>query len=409
MEYGLLGEKLPHSFSKIIHEKLGKYNYDLKELSLEEFNLFMQQKDFKGINITIPYKQEAIKHLDFIDESAKAIGVVNTVINKDNKLYGYNTDFLGLKELINKNNIDISGKKVAILGGGATSKTAYAVCAHLKAGKILRVSRTKSENCITYSELVSTYNDIDVIFNTTPLGMYPNIFSSAVSVDDFKNLSAVVDVVYNPINTKLVIDAKNKGIKAVGGLYMVVAQAVFAASIFLNSKDIISKLDEIYNSLLKEKTNIVLVGMPSSGKTTIGYELSKKLNREFIDIDDLITKKYGKITDIFNDNGEQYFRNLETETIKEISNKNGVVISTGGGAVLRQENIDALKFNGKIFFLDRPLELLMPTDDRPLFNDASKIESLYKERIGIYKSVAEVTIDVNNDCSYAINQILKLI
>ena len=406
MEYGLLGEHLPHSFSKIIHEKFGKYNYELKELSLDGFKKFMQAKKFKGINITIPYKETALDFVDEIDESAKAIGAINTVINKNGTLIGFNTDYLGLKLLIEKNNITIKNKKIVILGSGGTSKTAYTVAKNLGAKEIIKVSRSKKDNTCSYEELEKLHNNADVLFNTTPVGMYPNNEESIIDLNIFHNLNAVIDVIYNPLKTTLLINAENKGIKAVSGLYMLVAQAAFAADMFLENENIMTRIDTVYKELLNEKTNIVLIGMPASGKSTIAKELSKKLNRSFVDTDALIVEKYGAISDIFEKYGEEYFRSIETKIIKEVSSLSGIIIATGGGAVLKEENIRALKQNGKLYFLNRPLSELIPTSDRPLASDENKIKKLYNDRIDIYTNLAEEIITVKNDASFAVQQIL---
>ena len=406
MEYGLLGEHLPHSFSKIIHEKFGKYNYELKELSLDGFKKFMQAKKFKGINITIPYKETALDFVDEIDESAKAIGAINTVINKNGTLIGFNTDYLGLKLLIEKNNITIKNKKIVILGSGGTSKTAYTVAKNLGAKEIIKVSRSKKDNTCSYEELEKLHNNADVLFNTTPVGMYPNNEESIIDLNIFHNLNAVIDVIYNPLKTNLLINAENKGIKAVSGLYMLVAQAAFAADMFLENENIMTRIDTVYKELLNEKTNIVLIGMPASGKSTIAKELSKKLNRSFVDTDALIVEKYGAISDIFEKYGEEYFRSIETKIIKEVSSLSGIIIATGGGAVLKEENIRALKQNGKLYFLNRPLSELIPTSDRPLASDENKIKKLYNDRIDIYTNLAEEIITVKNDASFAVQQIL---
>jgi shikimate dehydrogenase len=236
MEYGCIGEKLAHSFSKEIHNALTDYQYELKELAKDEVDVFMTKHDFKAINVTIPYKQTVIPYLDFIADEAKEIGAVNTIVNKDGKLYGYNTDFFGMKSLIERTGIVIENKTVAILGGGGTAKTAKAVSKSLGAKVIYKVSRSSKENFITYDELYNISDTIDVIINTTPVGMYPNIFESAVEIERFKNLSGVVDAVYNPLRSKLVLDALKRNIKAVGGLYMLVAQAAFAVEFFIDTK-----------------------------------------------------------------------------------------------------------------------------------------------------------------------------
>ena len=356
MKYGLIGEKLGHSFSKEVHNKLFDYDYELKEIPQNELDLFLKQRAFKAINVTIPYKEKVIPYLDFISDIAKEIGAVNTVVNKNGKLYGYNTDFWGLKSLIQKSGISLKDKKVLILGSGGTSKTAFAVANSLGAKEVLQVSRNKKDGFITYEDIYINHTDAQILINTTPCGMYPNIDVSPLDISAFKRLEGVVDAIYNPLRSKLVCDAQKRGIKAVGGLYMLISQAVFAAEKFLDTNIEPQKTDAVYKSILNQKQNIVLVGMPGSGKTTVGKLLAKKLQLEFLDTDDLITEKYGNITDIFKTKGEAVFRDYESEVIKEVSAVGGRVIATGGGAVLRAQNTDLLKRNGRIYFLDRPLE-----------------------------------------------------
>lgn len=410
MEYGCIGEKLGHSFSKEIHNALTDYQYELKELTKDEVALFMTEHDFKAINVTIPYKQTVIPYLDFIADEAKEIGAVNTIVNKDGKLYGYNTDFFGMKSLIERTGIVIENKTVAILGGGGTAKTAEAVSNSLGAKAIYKVSRSSKESFITYDELYNISDTIDVIINTTPVGMYPNIYESAVEIEKFKNLSGVVDAVYNPLRSKLISDALNKNIKAVGGLYMLVAQAAFAVEFFIDTKIEKERIENVFNTLFKKKENVVLIGMPSSGKTTVGNILAEKLQREFFDSDLLVAETENMtIPDIFKNNGESYFRTCETEAIFTLSKNNSSVIATGGGAVINKKNIELLKENGKVFFLDRPLELLITTDDRPLSSNKSDLEKRYNERYDLYKSSADVVIDASGTAETVVNQILKVI
>ena len=395
MEYGLIGEKLGHSFSKIIHNELFSYNYELKEIKPEEFDEFMRKADFKAINVTIPYKEMVMEYLDEISEKAKEIGAVNVVVNDDGKLIGYNTDFLGLKGLIQKNNIDLKDKKVLILGSGGTSKTALAVCRDLGAQQAFRVSRSGGNGLITYAEAEKI--NADIIINTTPCGMYPNIEGAAIDIDKFDGLSAVVDVVYNPLNTDLIVKAKAKGIKAVGGLYMLVAQAIFAAEKFgfkVKEED----FERVYNKIFKEKQNLVLIGMPTSGKTTIGKTLSEELGREFIDSDEEIVEKIGmSISEFFEKNGEAEFRKIEAQVIKEIALKQGAVIATGGGVILNKRNIELLKMNGKVIFLNRPLDMLLTSEDRPLSSDRELLKKRFEERHEIYKASADVEIIADSD------------
>ena len=285
MEYGLIGEHLPHSFSPEIHKRIGDYKYEIKELKPEEVEEFLIKRDFKGINVTIPYKQTVIPYLDEIDDAAKAIGAVNTVVNRGGKLFGYNTDFGGLSALIEKIGIDVSGKNAIILGNGGTSHTAEAVLKHLGAQPVLKTDIVPGDGVITNEEAVLKHKDADILINTTPCGMYPKLSGMAVDPADFPNLSGAVDVVYNPLKTDFVQKAKSLGIPAEGGLYMLVMQAILAAEHFLGEKIPKEKADSIYLEILRIKKNIVLIGMPSCGKTTVGNLLSKELGMELFDSD----------------------------------------------------------------------------------------------------------------------------
>ncbi|MBP5445816.1 MAG: hypothetical protein J6Y28_06555 [Acholeplasmatales bacterium] len=407
MEYGLIGEKLGHSFSKIIHEMIAGYTYELKEIKKEDFNSFMESKDFKCINVTIPYKKDVIPYLDFISDEAKKIGAVNTIINKNGKLYGYNTDYYGLKLLIEKQNINLSDKNVLVLGTGGTSLTAKAVLNDLNCKMIYQASRKKEEGLISYDEI---YNlDINYIVNTTPIGMYPNNDGRLIDINKFKNLSGLVDVIYNPLNTNLVLDGINKGIKANGGLYMLIAQAVYAIKLFKDVEISDSVIDEVYHKLLFEKQNIIFIGMPSSGKTTIGQIIAKRLNKDFFDSDDLITETIK--TDIFSyvkANGEAPFRNVEKEVIKDLSKKNGCVISTGGGVILDKDNMHNLKQNGIIIFIDRPLELLTPTSSRPLTSTFDALKKKYDERIDLYESYKDIKVKNDKELTIVVENILEV-
>lgn len=406
MEYGCIGKKLPHSFSKIIHEKIGDYSYELVELTEEELPKFMENRDFKAINVTIPYKEAVIPYLYEMSDTAKSIGAVNTVINRNGKLYGYNTDFYGMTALIKKNSIDFNGKKVAVLGTGGTSKTANAVAKKLGAKTVIKVSRNKTDSTITYDELYSEHTDIDIIINTTPVGMFPQIYASPVDLSKFNSLSGVIDAVYNPLETKLVADAKKQVIPAESGLYMLVGQAIKAYEIFMGKTASDNLLDNIFNDVKSQKQNIVLIGMPGSGKTTIGQAVAKKLGRDFVDSDDEIKKIIKtEISDYFSQNGEEKFRDTETQVIKDIAKSSGVVIATGGGVVLRRENIDALKMNGIIYFLDRPLSQIVPTSDRPTASSREAIEKRYNERYEIYKSSSDKIITVTGVVDDAVTQI----
>ena len=356
--------------------------------------------------MTIPYKQDVIPYLYYISDTAKAIGAVNTVVNKDGKLYGYNTDFLGMRALILKNGIDLNGKKVLIAGSGGTSKTALAVAKNLGAQEVYRLSRNPKDDLISYEQAEKQHSDANVIINTTPAGMYPKIEGAALDINKFDGLCGVIDAVYNPLRSELVQKALDKGIPAEGGLYMLVAQAAYACEKFIDTEISVNEIDRVFKKLERNKQNIVLVGMPGSGKTTIGKELAKKLGREFIDTDDVIKERFGDISEIFKVNGEQYFRKLERDVILETAAKCGAVIATGGGAVLCSENVFRLRQNGKIYFLDRPLEQIIPTSDRPLALDREAIKKRYDERYDTYLASGK-RIKMNGVVSDAADEICE--
>ena len=409
MEYGLIGARLSYSFSKIIHNKLGDYDYKLQELNEDEFKVFMEEKNFKGINVTIPYKQAVIPYLFYTDPIALEIGAVNTIVNNDGKLYGYNTDYYGLKELILKNNIEVNNKKCLILGTGATSNTANKVLKDLGAKEILKVSRSKKDNNITYDELVN-YKDFNIIVDTTPIGTYPNNDEQVVDLTLFNKLDGVIDVTYNPLNTSLVVQAKSLGIPSDGGLYMLVYQAIYASEFFFNKKIDKTIGNNIYKEILNSKQNIVLIGMPASGKSTISKELSVKLNKKVIDLDEYLENKYKRvISDIFKEDGETYFRDLEEEVVKEVSKESGLIISCGGGVILREANIKRLRQNGIIYFIDRDLDKLIPTDDRPTANSIEQITKRYNERYNLYLKYSDYQIKNNDSIDKCITEIIRSI
>ena len=397
MKYGLIGERLGHSFSKEVHAMLSDYDYEIREVARDGLDSFMQKADFKAINVTIPYKESVIPYLSYISEEAKLIGSVNTIVNRNGKLYGYNTDFAGMVALINKMRLSLKGKKTVILGTGGTSKTAKAVAKSLGAEPILTVSRTKKDGCIDYNELIQGHLDAQIIINTTPIGMYPDNFSSIIDITPFERLEGVIDAIYNPIRTKLVVDALDGGIKAEGGLYMLVAQAVYASEIFLDTKYPIEKLNKIFKKIKRKKENIVLIGMPASGKTTVSTLIGKELSREICDTDQMIVSTHKvSIPDIFKSEGEAVFRSYESEEIARVSMKNNSVIATGGGAILRKDNVRMLKQNGVLFFIDRPYEKLVPTIDRPLSSDIQALKKRYYERYDLYVESADVVIDADD-------------
>lgn len=398
MKYGLLGEKLGHSFSKEIHALLADYEYELRELSADEMEELFRKKDFKAVNVTIPYKQTVIPYLDEISERAKKTGAVNAVVNRGGKLFGDNTDFAGMRALALHAGADMKGKKVLVLGTGGTSKTACAVAEDLGAKEVFRVSRTKKDDAVTYEEAAEKHSDAQIIINTTPVGMFPKTDASPIDISAFPQLETVLDAIFNPLRTELVLDAQKKGINASGGLYMLVSQAVYASALFLGKDADERKTDEVYRKILNEKRNVFLIGMPSSGKSSVGRKLAELTGMPFEDTDATLVEKFGEpIADFIRKNGEKAFRDAESEVIAKAAEKTGSITATGGGAVLREENIRKMKKNGITVFLDRDLFLLTATSDRPLSSTKEALERLYNERFPIYEKAADVTVKSNDE------------
>ena len=416
MEYGLIGKPLKHSFSKEVHTLFSNYNYDICEVEEDKLDSFMKYKNFKGINVTIPYKKKVIPYLDEIEDDAKNICAVNTVVNSDNKLYGYNTDFRGVIATLKYFNCFDKNYTYLILGTGATSNTIKYSLTYLGAKNIRKAYRkdSKVKGDVLYEDLDKYLDKIDFIINTTPNGMYPHIDDKQlIDITKFKNLKVVYDVIYNPLRTRLLIEAEKLGLLAISGLYMLVSQARFAYEYFMGSNNIDENLvynncAKYYDICLKSKQNIVLTGMPTCGKSTIGKLISEKYGYEFIDTDILIENRINmKISEFITKFGEEKFRDIESDVIKEVYNKNHSVISTGGGAILKQENVDYLKLNGKLFFINKPLSELIPTSDRPLTSNISDLSKKYDERLPIYKRTSDIEVNgqLNNDqiIEYIIN------
>ena len=393
MEYGLIGEKLGHSFSREIHQRLGGYDYRLQELTPAQLPAFLEKRDFRGVNVTIPYKQTVIPLLDEVDPKAAAIGAVNTIVNRRGRLYGYNTDCDGMAALARHAGLTLKNKNVLILGTGGTSRTAMTVAADLGAAEIRRVSRTGRGDAITYEQAADL--PVQVLINTTPCGMYPGCDGQPMDLSRFGWLEGVLDAVYNPLRTRLVLQARDNGARGQGGLYMLVAQAAAACRLFLDRPLPDGALDSVYRAIHGQKQNIVLTGMPGSGKSTVGRVLARQLGRELVDTDTEIIRLAKKpIPEIFAQRGERGFRDLESQVIQEVSRRTGLVIATGGGAILREENVRRLRQNGRIYFLDRPAEDILPTDDRPLARDMEAVRQRYAERYPRYTSTADAAVPV---------------
>ena len=408
MKYGVIGEHLAHSFSPEIHAAIGEYRYEIKEIEPQNLEAFMKERDFLGINVTIPYKEKVIPMLDFVDPAALAIGAVNTVVNVCGKLYGYNTDYSGMMALANRIGLNIKGKKVLVIGTGGTSKTAKRLLTDSGAGEIVFVSKSNAPGAVTYEEVYRNHTDCEIIFNTSPVGMFPQNDGIPLDLEAFPRLEGVLDAVYNPIRTNLVQKAISLGKKAEGGLYMLGAQAIYASEHFFGQSVDDSLFQKVYSTVLKSKNNVILTGMPCSGKTTVGTLLAKRINKEFVDTDEEIVKRIGmSIPEYFEKFGEDAFRQVECQVIKDVSALGNRVIATGGGAILREENVVRLKQNGLIYFLDRPLELLCPTSDRPLSSNRGDLEKRYRERYGIYKSTCDVHINAQGSAQEVTEEIYK--
>lgn len=407
MRYGLIGEKLGHSFSKDIHERIADYTFDLIPLSKEEFKTFMEKKEFTALNVTIPYKKDVIPYLDEMDEHAKAIGAVNTIVNRDGKLKGYNTDFTGFLYMVKKHNVHMEGKKVLIIGNGGASAAIQAVVQHESAGSMVIVDVVPGNGAISYDEMFSSHLDAEIIINTSPIGMYPRIGNAPIDISMFHKCEAVLDVIYNPILTRLCFEAQEMDIKRVNGLEMLIAQAKQSVEFFLDKSIDDQIIDDIYQEMLRERCNIVLIGMPSAGKTTIGKMLENRMQKEFIDLDDIIIEKAGKsIPEIFEESGEAGFRAIETEAAIEVSKLNNKIIATGGGTIKHKVNMDYLRQNGITIFIDRDVDKLISSDpNRPLSKSTDALEKMHAERLPLYQKYAAYVAVNNSDIESTVTEI----
>lgn len=407
MRFGLIGEKLGHSFSKDIHERIADYTFDLIPLSKEEFKTFMEKKEFTALNVTIPYKKDVIPYLDEMDEHAKAIGAVNTIVNRDGKLKGYNTDFTGFLYMVKKHNVHMEGKKVLIIGNGGASAAIQAVVQHESAGSMVIVDVVPGNGAISYDEMFSSHLDAEIIINTSPIGMYPRIGNAPIDISMFHKCEAVLDVIYNPILTRLCFEAQEMDIKRVNGLEMLIAQAKQSVEFFLDKSIDNQIIDDIYQDMLRERCNIVLIGMPSAGKTTIGKMLENRMQKEFIDLDDIIIEKAGKsIPEIFEESGEAGFRAIETEAAIEVSKLNNKIIATGGGTIKHKVNMDYLRQNGITIFIDRDVDKLISSDpNRPLSKSTDALEKMHAERLPLYQKYAAYVAVNNSDIESTVTEI----
>lgn len=395
--FGLLGRKLGYSFSPDIHRQIGEaagrtYDYVLFEKEPEELEAFIKDGEWEGLNVTVPYKEDVIPFLDKLSEEAAAIGAVNTIVRKDGRLIGYNTDYYGFMHTLDANEVQVEDAKCLVLGAGGASKAVCAVLKDMGAGQVVVMSR-KGET--TFAD-IADHKDADILINTTPVGMYPDTGKSLVYPGTFTKLKWVVDLIYNPIRTNLLCQAKKSLMEPISGLQMLVSQAVYSYMLFTDN--VIEERDEITekiaDAMRSEKQNILLIGMPGTGKTTVGTALADMLGRELFDTDEMIIARDGRpIPEIFADEGEEYFRDLESAAASELSQKTGVIISGGGGIITREENYYALAENSFIVFLNRDLTLL-PIEGRPL-SQSQPLERLYQARLPLYRSWCDAEVDMN--------------
>lgn len=388
MKYGLLGEHLSHSYSPLIHSMLGDYEYSLIEKAPDEVESFIKNGDFQAINVTIPYKKTVMPFLDEISKRAEKIGSVNVVVRRpDGTLFGDNSDYGGFASLVRKSKIKIKGKKVLVLGDGGASVTVQAVLRDMEAASVTVISLFTEDNY----DNIDRHADADVIVNATPVGMYPKNGERLVDLSLFPRLSGVLDVIYNPYKTALILDAEERGIPALGGLRMLVAQAVVANEMFFGVRQDMKVIDSIEKKIAAMMKNITLIGMPGCGKSTIGKRLAALTGREFIDIDNEIVKAAGKtIPEIFAEDGEDEFRRLETRVTAEMCKKSGCVISCGGGVVTRPENRRLLKQNSTVVFIAKDIHTLAK-GGRPL-SMTNSADALWEARSPMYRSWSNLKV-----------------
>lgn len=403
--FGLLGRKLGHSLSPQIHSLLCDYKYELYPTEPEKLDEFFESKALTGYNVTIPYKVEAFNRCATLSETAKKAGSVNTVTrNADGTLHGDNTDYFGFSYMADKVGCDFKGKKVLILGSGGASLTVQLVASDSGAKETVVVSRTGENNY----ENISRHYDADIIVNTTPVGMYPNNGERLIELEKFTRCNKVLDLIYNPARTPLLLDAEKLGIDCINGLYMLVAQALKSAESFIKKEIPLSRIDDVYNEILNNQKNIVLVGMPGCGKSTLASLISQKTGRECVDTDAMVEECGKKIPEIFAEFGEEEFRKLETEAVKKAAKEQGRIIATGGGAVLKAENRTALRENSTVIFLKASTERLA-TEGRPLSKDAETLKEMYDYRLPFYEETADITVEVAPDPEITLGRILKCV
>lgn len=404
MKCGLLGEKLGHSYSPQIHSALADYDYALFEKDPDELEDFLKNGDFTGLNVTIPYKKAVIPFLSELSPTAARLGAVNTIVRRsDGSLVGHNSDYFGFRSMVAKSGLDPAGKKVLVLGSGGASNTAVAVLQELGAS-VVTISRSGEDN---YTNL-HRHADAAIIVNATPVGMYPNVGTSPVCLGQFPALEGVLDIVYNPARTQLLIDAERRGLVTMNGLWMLVAQAKESAEWFTGTAIPDARIEAIHKTLKLQMENIVLIGMPGSGKSTVGAQLAKRLGKELVDADAKIVELVGiSIPEIFSLGGEVCFRQAEAQVLSQLGKRSGCIIATGGGCVTQEENYRSLHQNGTIFWLTRSIDKL-PTDGRPL-SQTGKLEQMYRVRKPLYERFADHRVDNDGDIEGTVERVIKFL
>lgn len=392
-KFGLIGGRLSHSYSTLIHSKFGTYEYDLCETDEEGLIPLLKSDEYDGFNITIPYKEKIMALCDVISDDSRKIGCVNTVLkDSSGRLLGYNTDYFGFRYLLERNKIDVTGKKCIVLGSGGASLTVRTVLTDKEAESITVISRSGKDNY----ENIKKHSDAEIIVNTTPVGMFPDNGRTLINLDDFPNCTGVVDLIYNPNRTKLILDAMTKSIPCAGGIDMLVAQAKESSELFQNIKIDDQDISIVVDEVKSETMNTILIGMPGAGKTMLGRKMAKRMGRGFVDIDDMIEENEGmSIERIFSEKGEAYFRKVETEMLEKACKRTGLVIATGGGIVKRKVNYNLIKQNGVVVWIKRDLDKL-ETEGRPI-STSTGVGKLYEERKDAYEYWSDFFIDNNQE------------
>ena len=398
--YGLLGEKLGHSYSPQIHGLLADYEYKLYEVERDKVSDFLKETKLSGMNVTIPYKKTVMDSCVSLSDTARKMACVNTLVKEADGWHGYNTDYYGFCALVRKSGIVIAGKKVLVLGSGGASNTVCRAVEDMNAREVRVISRSGEDN---YTNL-DKHADAEVIVNTTPVGMYPNNGKSPVDLALFPKLEGALDVIYNPARTAFMLQAEELGIKNAGGLYMLTAQAKRSSELFTGKAVDDKEIGRITDILSFGMRNIILIGMPGCGKSEIGRLLAEQTGRRFIDADVAIEESAGcSIPDIFKNEGDAGFRARETKVLEELGKLSGVVIATGGGCVTRPDNYPLLHQNGILIWIKRDISKL-PTHGRPI-SQSNSLEKLYETRRSMYESFADVSIDNNKDKNQAVKAV----